>query len=142
MHLGEHIISRESSVVDLPMSHSAQMLTHPFDMYLLPSQAEIHTLNGVICSGGRRLSLGFLEDLVMVGTLGGTLHGMKAIGNGEKEEGGGERTVRQHPVNWPFSLSPSSYCVPVISLQLSNLFSNITDAPSSLFSIWDTNLLR
>lgn len=54
---------------------------------------------GSQCSGHGTLGSGSLEGLDMVGTLKGTLSGMKAIGTGEEEGREDRRRVGKHPVD-------------------------------------------
>ena len=50
-------------------------------------------------SGQGSLGLGFLEGLDTVGTLNGTLNGMKAVGTGKEEGGEDRRRVGKHPAD-------------------------------------------
>lgn len=43
--------------------------------------------------------MGFLEGLDTVGTLNGTLNGMKAVGTGKEEGGEDRRRVGKHPAD-------------------------------------------
>lgn len=54
--------------------------------------------------------MSFLEALDIVGTLAGTLNGLKAtvMERRKAEEGKEKKGGGKHPVNWPFSWSPSS----------------------------------
>lgn len=59
--------------------------------------------------------MSFLEGLDIVGTLAGSLDGLKAMvkERRKEEEGKENRGGGKHPVNRPFSWSPSRAPVPV-----------------------------